>query len=138
LASLSFPCPAFCERQDDKPATSTGWQQLGLAKTTIAGTTVLYDKSLEPNLPVFETHYKKFLAERQQGQQTAEESLKAAPDNIPAMTLQMLVNLEDERLSVAKELAKKIISLSKNEQSRPHKLALKVLAIDPNQLPPQR
>jgi hypothetical protein len=62
--SLLFCCLAFCEQPSDKPSPSTGWQQLGLAKTTIEGVTVYYEKSLEPNLPVFVGELRKFLDER--------------------------------------------------------------------------
>jgi len=40
----------------------TGWEQLDLSKTTIAGTKVYYEKCLEPNLPVFEKKFQEFLA----------------------------------------------------------------------------
>ncbi len=40
----------------------TGWEQLDLSKTVIAGTTVYYEKCLEPNLPVFEKEFREFLA----------------------------------------------------------------------------
>ncbi len=39
------------------------WEQLDLSSTSIAETTIYYEKSLEPKLPVFETRYKEFLAE---------------------------------------------------------------------------
>jgi len=38
-------------------------EQLDLSSTSIAGTTIYYEKSLEEKLPVFETKYKQFLAE---------------------------------------------------------------------------
>jgi hypothetical protein len=38
-------------------------EQLGLSSTSIAGTTIYYEKSLEEKLPVFERKYKEFLAE---------------------------------------------------------------------------
>ncbi|NQT01401.1 MAG: hypothetical protein HQ580_05235 [Planctomycetes bacterium] len=41
------------------------WEQLGLSSTSIAGTTIYYEKSLEPKLPVFERKYKQFLAEKE-------------------------------------------------------------------------
>ncbi|MHC4535161.1 MAG: hypothetical protein ACYS6K_14525 [Planctomycetota bacterium] len=43
---------------DQKP-----WEQLNLSSTSIAGTTIYYEKSLEPKLPVFERKYREFLAE---------------------------------------------------------------------------
>ncbi|MCP4607963.1 MAG: hypothetical protein GY845_04535 [Planctomycetes bacterium] len=43
---------------DQKP-----WEQLNLNATSIAGTTIYYEKSLEEKLPVFESRYRQFLAE---------------------------------------------------------------------------
>lgn len=43
---------------------SNNWDKLNLNSTTIAGTKVYYEKSLEPNLPFFEKAYKQFLAEK--------------------------------------------------------------------------
>ena len=62
----------------------------------------------------------------------AEELLKTASDNVSALTIQMFVHLADKQLSEAKELARKIISLSKNKESRNYKAASFVLKIDPN------
>ena len=45
---------------DQKP-----WEQLNLSSTSIAGTTIYYEKSLEEKLPVFETKFKQFLAEKE-------------------------------------------------------------------------
>ena len=42
----------------------SGWLQLDLVKTTMAGTTVYYEEALEPNLPVFERHLRAFLDKR--------------------------------------------------------------------------
>jgi hypothetical protein len=39
------------------------WEQLKLSSTSIDGTTIYYEKSLEEKLPVFETRYKQFLAD---------------------------------------------------------------------------
>jgi hypothetical protein len=66
LFPLLLSCPTLCNQPGtDTPATSaTGWQQLGLAKTTVEWVTVYYEKSLEPNLPVFAGEYRKFLADR--------------------------------------------------------------------------
>ena len=38
---------------------------MNLAKTTIAGTTVYCEKSLEPNLPIFEREFSRFVADRE-------------------------------------------------------------------------
>lgn len=65
--------------------------------------------------------------------EVAEGLLKTYPDNVPALTIQMCVHLADKQLNEAKELAKKIISHSKNKESRNYKAASAVLAIDPNQ-----
>jgi len=65
-------------------------------------------------------------------QKYAEELLKTKPDNLTALTIQMLVYVEEKQFSQAKELAKKIFSLSKNEKSIPNQIAVHVLAIDPN------
>jgi hypothetical protein len=42
-----------------------GWGQLDLGKAVIAGTRVYYEKGLEPNLPLFEQEYRKFLATKE-------------------------------------------------------------------------
>lgn len=41
-----------------------GWERLNLGETTLAGTKVYYEKTLEPNLPVFEKELAKFAAGR--------------------------------------------------------------------------
>ncbi len=46
-------------------ADTNAWEQLDLNSTSIAGTTVYYEKSFEPKLPFFEREYKKFLAEKE-------------------------------------------------------------------------
>jgi len=65
--------------------------------------------------------------------EVAEELLKTYPDNVPALTIKMFVLLADKQLNEAKNIAKKIIGLSKSEKSRNYKAASAVLAIDPNQ-----
>jgi len=40
------------------------WEKLNLGSTQLAGATVYYEKCFEPNLPFFETAYKRFLAEQ--------------------------------------------------------------------------
>jgi len=42
----------------------SGWERLNLSETTLAGTKVYYEKTLEPDLPVFEKELTKFLAGR--------------------------------------------------------------------------
>jgi len=41
-----------------------GWERLNLSETTLAGTKVYYEKTLEPNLPAFERELTKFAAGR--------------------------------------------------------------------------
>ena len=53
---LASTCRLFAA--DQKP-----WEQLKLSSTSIAGTTIYYEKSLEEKLPIFETRYKQFLAD---------------------------------------------------------------------------
>ncbi len=55
---LVSTCRLFAEEQKV-------WEQLNLSSTSIAGTTIYYEKSLEPKLPVFERKYKEFLAEKE-------------------------------------------------------------------------
>ncbi|MBN2181171.1 MAG: hypothetical protein JW715_04595 [Sedimentisphaerales bacterium] len=62
----------------------------------------------------------------------AEEILKDSPYNVQALTIRMYVHLADKQLNEAKELAKKIITLSEDEKSRNYRAASAVLAIDPN------
>lgn len=64
----------------------------------------------------------------------AEELLEANPQNVPALTLKMLISLQDQDLSKATEYARQIQSLSP-QQSTPYQLAGKILAIDPNSPP---
>jgi len=56
--ALSFVSTCRILAADQKP-----WEQLKLSSTSIAGTTIYYEKSLEEKLPVFETRYKQFLTE---------------------------------------------------------------------------
>ena len=53
---LVVTCRLFAK--DQKP-----WEQLNLSSTSIAETTIYYEKSLREKLPVFENRYKEFLAE---------------------------------------------------------------------------
>jgi hypothetical protein len=63
----------------------------------------------------------------------ADEILKTAPNNVLSLTIKMFVHLEDKQLNQAKELAQKIIGLSKSKESISYQIASAVLAIDPNQ-----
>lgn len=66
--------------------------------------------------------------------EAADELLKAAPDNIGALTIKMYEHLEKKQLDQAKEIAQKIIDGSQSKDTRNYKVASQVLAIDPNQL----
>lgn len=68
----------------------------------------------------------------------AEELLKTKPNHLPALTVQMVVYAEAKRLTEAKQIAKKILNLDKNEQSTAYKTASYVLATDPNQQGPDK
>ncbi len=63
----------------------------------------------------------------------AEELLKTKPDHLLSLTVQMVVHAEAKRLTEAKQIAKRILNLDKNEQSIAYKTASHVLATDPNQ-----
>ncbi len=58
----------------------------------------------------------------------AEQLLKNQPDHVLALTVQMVVHAEEGRLSQAKQIAQKVITLDKNEQSPAHRTAVQVLA----------
>ncbi len=68
----------------------------------------------------------------------AEELLKTRPNHLLALTVQMVVHAEAKRLTEAKQIAKKILKLDKNEQSMAYKTASHVLATDPNQQGPDK
>ncbi len=68
----------------------------------------------------------------------AEELLKTRPNHLLALTAQMVVHAEAKRLIEAKQIAKRILSLDKNEQSMAYKTASHVLATDPNQQGPDK
>ncbi len=68
----------------------------------------------------------------------AEELLKTRPDHLLSLTVQMVVRAEAGRLTEAKQIAKRILNLDKNEQSIAHKTASYVLATDPNQQGPDK
>ncbi|MHC4259852.1 MAG: tetratricopeptide repeat protein [Planctomycetota bacterium] len=63
----------------------------------------------------------------------AGELLESQPDNILALTVQMLSRVKSGQLTEAKEMAKKIRALAKNENSPSYKAALRVLAIEPDE-----
>jgi len=68
----------------------------------------------------------------------AEELLKTRPDHLLSLTVQMVVHAEAGRLTEAKQIAKRILNLDKNEQSIAYKTASYVLATDPNQQGPDK
>jgi len=68
----------------------------------------------------------------------AEELLKTRPDHLLSLTVQMVVHAEAGRLTEAKQIAKRILNLDKNEQSIAYKTASHVLATDPNQQRPDK
>ncbi len=68
----------------------------------------------------------------------AEELLKTRPNHLLALTAQMVVHAEAKRLTEAKQIAKIILNLDKNEQSMAYKTASHVLATDPNQQGPDK
>ena len=45
-------------------ADKKAWEELKLSSTSMAGTTVYYEKSLEQKIPIFENRYKQFLVEK--------------------------------------------------------------------------
>ena len=58
---ITFLCaPVFIQAQTD-PNT---WTKLNLSSTIIDGTKIYYEKSFEPNLPLFKKMYDQFLAEK--------------------------------------------------------------------------
>ena len=63
----------------------------------------------------------------------AEELLKSRPDHLLSLTVRMVVHAEAGRLTEAKQIAKRVQSLDKNEQSIAYKTASYILATDPNQ-----
>ena len=68
----------------------------------------------------------------------AEELLKTKPDHLLSLTVQMVVHAEAGRLTEAKQIARRILNLDKNEQSMAYKTASYVLATDPNQQGPDK
>jgi predicted Zn-dependent protease len=68
----------------------------------------------------------------------AEELLKSKPNHLLALTIQMVVHAEAGRLSEAKQTAKKVINLDKNEQSPSYKTATQILATNDDQQDPEK
>lgn len=71
----------------------------------------------------------------QKALKVAEELLKTKPDNVLALTTEMLAGVQSGKFPEAKQTAKRILSLV-GEKSEPYKVSSRVLAIDPNQSPP--
>lgn len=69
-------------------------------------------------------------------EKAAEELLRIAPDSTSALAVQMMVHVEDKSITEAKDLATRIIRLSKDTLSPAYKTALRVQAMDPNQPSP--
>ena len=71
LACAPFGQTAVCNESQNAGTSvdPNGWQKLNLGSTRIAGATIYYEKRLEPNLPLFERQYKKFLAGRKTSDQ---------------------------------------------------------------------
>ena len=65
--------------------------------------------------------------------EVSEELLKSKPDHLLALTVQMVVQAETGRLSEAKQIAEKVISLDKNEQSPSYRTAIQILSTDADQ-----
>ena len=64
--SLSLCLAATVFSGESRPSEGLGgWEQLNLSETTIAGTKVYYEKTLEPNLPAFERKLAKLAAGRE-------------------------------------------------------------------------
>ncbi len=67
----------------------------------------------------------------------AAELLKTRPDSVLALTVEMLAKVGSGNISEAKQMAKKIQSLTKSKETVSYRAASQVLAIEPNQPPPQ-
>jgi len=68
----------------------------------------------------------------------AEELLKSKPNHLLALTVQMVVHAEAGRLSEAKQIAKKVINLDKNEKSPSYRTATQILATNEDQQAPEK
>jgi len=67
LGSIVWSAAAAFAADAVSPAAAggqAGWERLNLGETTLAGTKVYYEKTLEPNLPAFERELTKFIAGR--------------------------------------------------------------------------
>jgi hypothetical protein len=64
----------------------------------------------------------------------AEELLKNIPAHIPSLTVKIFADMEDKKVSQARETAQKIISISTDPNAVTYKIASSFLAIDPNKL----
>ena len=62
-----------------------------------------------------------------------EVTIKNQPEHVLALTVQMVVHAEEGRLSQAKQIAQKVITLDKNEQSPSHRTAAQILATNEQQ-----
>ncbi len=71
-------------------------------------------------------------------QEISQELLKSKPDHLLALTVQMIVHAEAGRLSQAKQIAEKVISLDKNEQSPSNRTATQILATNADQQGPDK
>jgi hypothetical protein len=65
MSVLAAVASAAAEPNAPSQANRSGWEALNLIQTTLAGTTVYYEKALEPNLPIFEREFNKFLADKE-------------------------------------------------------------------------
>jgi hypothetical protein len=90
-------CPAFVFAQADP----NNWQKLNLSSTTIAGATVYYEKSFEPNLPFFEKKYKEFLSQRKQNDvfDAKKDQILADINTILGVTAEPNIALQEQALN---------------------------------------
>jgi hypothetical protein len=64
----------------------------------------------------------------------AEELLQTHPEHVSSLVVKMLVSFENGELAAARRIAGQVLEFAK-EESDAHKLASKILAADPNQVP---
>ena len=67
----------------------------------------------------------------QKAEEAAQEMLLSHPEHIPSLTVKMVVSVQSKELEEAKEIAKKILSLTE-KGSLPYKLASQTLGFKPN------
>ena len=60
--------------------------------------------------------------------EVAEELLKNQPDHILALTVKMVAHAEAKRFTEARQIAKRVIELDKNEQSPSYRTAVQILS----------